>query len=103
MPAKTKSNLFTYVDSILLLELKVNIYRYILTIYKDIINTSILLLVRTRNVIDKINIYIDINNISNLGKNSNNKTLVNIRLTLARLGFNNRYIIIRSKNVKLDF
>ena len=52
---------------------------------------------------NKFNTYIDINNILNLSKNSNEETLVNIRVTLSRLGFNKRFMIIRSDNSNLDF
>ena len=85
----------------------VNIYRQILTkkvkelVYKDVINTIALLLERTRDIITKINSYIDINNNTNPSKNSNDETLVNIRVTLPRLGFNKRFIIIRSNKGKL--
>ena len=51
--ANAKPNLLTYINSILLLVVIVNIYRYILTIYKDIINNLLLLLERTRVVIKK--------------------------------------------------
>ena len=34
--------------------------------------------------------------------NNNNKTLVNIRVILSRLGFNKRFMIIRSNNSKLE-
>ena len=103
MPAKTNSNLFTYVDSILSFVVIVFIYRNILTINKDGINTSILLLERARDIINKINTYKDINNISKLSKNSNDETLVNIRVILSRLRLNKRFIRIYSNKSKLDF
>ena len=84
-----------------------NIYRQILTkdvaklVYK--INISVLLLERTRDIINEINTYIDINNIPNLSEDSNDETLVNIRVTLPRLGINKRFIIIRSNEGKLVF
>ena len=84
--------LFTYVDSILLLTTTINIYGWILTkelvklVY--IINNFILSLEWTRDIINEINIYIDINNIPDLSKDSKDETLVNIRVVLSRLGFN---------------
>ena len=71
------------------------------SIYK--INISVLLLERTRDIINIINTYIDINNIPKPSKDSNDKTLVNIRVTLPRLGFNKRFMITRSNKGKLGF
>ena len=67
------------------------------------INTSIFLLERIRDIINKIITYIDINNILNLSKNSNDENLVNIRVILHRLELNKRFIIIRSNKGKLGF
>ena len=62
-----------------------------------------LLLERTREVINKINTYIDINHITNLSKNSNDETLIKIREIIPKLGFNKRFIIIRNNKYKLVF
>ena len=45
----------------------------------------------------------DINSNSKPSKESNNENLVNIRLTLPRLGFNKRFKIIYSNEGKLVF
>ena len=50
-----------------------------------------------------MNTYIDINNIPNLSRNSNDETLFNIRLTLSRHRFNKRFKITRSNKDKLVF
>ena len=59
-----------------------------------------LLLKRTRDIINISVSLIDINNTFNLSKDSNDETLVNIRVILSRQGFNKRFIIIRSNKGK---